>query len=67
MASAGFTSTKISASGGRWDPEPSFLAVSSDEIDRNRAVAGEPYPTPRLLPPLDEAILQEAAISLTSY
>jgi hypothetical protein len=46
MASAGRTATKMSASGGRWDPAPSFPAVSSDEIDRNRAAAGEPYPTP---------------------
>jgi hypothetical protein len=64
MASAGLTATKISYSGGRWDPAPYFPAVSSDQ---NKAIAGEPYATPCLLPPLDKAILQEAAISLTSY
>jgi hypothetical protein len=44
-------------------------AVSSDELDRNRAVAGETSPTPRLLPLLDEATFQESAnaILLTSY
>jgi hypothetical protein len=57
----------------RWPPRSGALlplpAVSSDELDRNRAAAGETSPTPRLLPLLDEAILQESAnaILLTSY